>query len=54
MNIDVMSSLDRRRDDFAKTQNTCADLFLFNRKAQIKKDTQALLRDKIVDMCQKV
>ncbi len=45
-----MSSLNRRRDDVAKTQNVCADLFLFNRKVQIKKKIQILLRDKIVNM----
>ncbi len=50
MNIDVMSSLNRRRDDVAKTQNASAELFLFNRKAQIKKEIQILLRDKIVNM----
>jgi uncharacterized protein len=45
-----MSSLNRRRDDVARTQNACADLFLFSRKAQIKKEIQTLLRDKTVDM----
>ncbi len=50
MNIDVMSSLNKRRDDVARTQNACADLFLFNRKAQIKKEIQILLRDKTVNM----
>jgi uncharacterized protein len=45
-----MSSLDRRRDDVAKTQNACADLSLFSRKAQIKKEIQTLLRDKTVNM----
>jgi hypothetical protein len=45
-----MSSLDRRRDDVAKTQYVCADLFLFNRKAQIKKEIQTLLRGKTVNM----
>ncbi len=44
MSIDVMSSLDRRRDDVARTQNACADLFLFNRKAQIKKNTNFIAR----------
>ncbi len=50
MNIDVISSLNRRRDDVARTQNACADLFLFTRKVQIKKEIQTLLRDKTVDM----
>ncbi len=50
MCIDVMSSLDRRRDDVARTQNACADLFLFSRKAQIEKEIQTLLRDKTVNM----
>jgi hypothetical protein len=45
-----MSSLNRRRDDVAKTQNACADLFLFSRKVQIEKEIQTLLRDKTVDM----
>jgi hypothetical protein len=45
-----MSSLDRRRDDVAKTQKACAELFLFSRKAQIKKEIQILLRDKTVNM----
>jgi hypothetical protein len=45
-----MSSLDRRRDNVAKTQNACADLFLFSPKAQIKKEIQTLLRDKTVNM----
>jgi hypothetical protein len=45
-----MSSLDRRRDDVARTQNACADLFLFSRKAQIEKEIQTLLRDKTVNM----
>jgi hypothetical protein len=45
-----MSSLNKRRDDVAKTQNACAVLFLFNRKAQIEKKIQTLLRDKTVDM----
>jgi hypothetical protein len=45
-----VSSLDKRRDDVAKTQNACADLFLFSRKAQIEKKIQTLLRDKTVDM----
>jgi hypothetical protein len=45
-----MSSLDKDRDDVAKTQNACADLFLFSRKAQRKKKIQILLRDKIVNM----
>jgi hypothetical protein len=45
-----MSSLNRRRDDVARTQNACADLFLFSRKAQIEKEIQTLLRDKIVNM----
>jgi hypothetical protein len=50
VNIDVISSLNRRRDDVARTQNACADLFLFTRKVQIKKEIQILLRDKTVDM----
>jgi hypothetical protein len=50
MSIDVMSSLDRRRDDVARTQNACADLSLFSRKTQIEKEIQTLLRDKTVDM----
>ncbi len=45
-----MSSLDRRRDDVARTQNACADLFLFSRKAQIEKEIQTLLRDKTINM----
>jgi cytochrome bd-type quinol oxidase subunit 1 len=45
-----MSSLNRRRDDVARTQNACADLFLFIRKAQIEKKIQTLLRDKTVNM----
>jgi cytochrome bd-type quinol oxidase subunit 1 len=45
-----MSSLDKRRDDVARTQNACADLFLFSEKAQIEKEIQTLLRDKTVDM----
>jgi hypothetical protein len=45
-----MSSLNKRRDDVAKTQKACAELFLFNRKAQIKKEIQTLLRDKTVNM----
>ncbi len=45
-----MSSLDRRRDDVARTQNACADLSLFRRKAQIKKEIQTLLRDKTVNI----
>jgi hypothetical protein len=45
-----MSSLNRRRDDVARTQNMCANLFLFSRKVSIKKEIQTLLRDKIVNM----
>jgi hypothetical protein len=45
-----MSSLNKHRDDVARTQNACADLFLFNRKAQLEKEIQILLRDKIVNM----
>ncbi len=45
-----MSSLDRRRDDVAKTQNARTNLFLFNRKTQIEKEIQILLRDKITNM----
>ncbi len=45
-----MSSLDRRRDDVAKTQNARTNLSLFSRKAQIKKEIQTLLRDKTANM----
>jgi hypothetical protein len=45
-----MSSLDRRRDDVAKTQNARMNLSLFNRKAQIEKEIQTLLRDKTANM----
>jgi hypothetical protein len=45
-----MSSLDKRRDDVARTQNARADLFLFSRKAQIEKEIQTLLRDKTINM----
>ncbi len=45
-----MSSLNKRRDDVAKTQYVCTDLFLFNQKAQIKKKIQTLLRNKIMNM----
>ncbi len=45
-----MSSLDKRRDDVAKTQNARMNLFLFNRKTQIKKEIQTLLRDKTANM----
>ncbi len=45
-----MSSLDRCRDDVARTQNVCTNLFLLDRKTQIKKKIQILLRDKIVNM----
>jgi hypothetical protein len=45
-----MSSLDRRRDDVAKTQNARTNSSLFNRKAQIKKEIQTLLRDKTANM----
>ncbi len=50
MNIDVMSSLDRRRDNVAKTQNVYTNLSLFNWKIQIKKEIQTLLRDKTTNM----
>jgi hypothetical protein len=45
-----MSSLDRRRDDVAKTQNARTNLSLSSRKAQIKKEIQILLRDKTTNM----
>jgi hypothetical protein len=45
-----MSSLDKRRDDVAKTQNARTNLSLFNRKTQIKKKIQILLRDKTANM----
>jgi hypothetical protein len=45
-----MSSLDKRRDDVTKTQNARTNLSLFNRKAQIKKEIQTLLRDKTANM----
>jgi hypothetical protein len=45
-----MSSLDRRRDDVARTQNARTNLSLFNRKIQIKKEVQNLLRDKTANM----
>jgi hypothetical protein len=45
-----MSSFDRRRDDVARTQNACTNLSLFNRKAQIEKEIQTLLRDKTANM----
>ncbi len=45
-----MSSLNRRRDDVARTQNAYADFILFSRKVEIKKEIQILLRDKIVNM----
>jgi hypothetical protein len=45
-----MSSLDKRRDDVAKTQNARADLFLFSRKTQIEKEIQTLLRNKTINM----
>jgi hypothetical protein len=45
-----MSSLDKRRDDVARTQNARTNLSLFNRKAQIKKEIQTLLRDKTANM----
>jgi hypothetical protein len=45
-----MSSLDKRRDDVAKTQNARTNLSLFSRKAQIKKEIQTLLRDKTANM----
>ncbi len=41
-----MSSLNKRRDDVARTQNARMNFFLFNRKIQIKKEIQTLLRDK--------
>ncbi len=45
-----MSLLDKRRDDVARTQNARMNLSLFNRKIQIKKEIQTLLRDKIANM----
>ncbi len=45
-----MSSFDRRRDDVARTQNARTNLLLFNRKVQIKKEIQTLLRDKTANM----
>jgi hypothetical protein len=45
-----MSSFNKRRDDVARTQNARTNLFLFNRKAQIEKEIQTLLRDKIANM----
>ncbi len=45
-----MSSLDRRCDDVARTQNARMNLSLFNRKIQIKKKIQTLLRDKTANM----
>jgi hypothetical protein len=45
-----MSSLDRRRDDVARTQNARTNLSLFSRKTQIKKEIQTLLRDKTANM----
>jgi hypothetical protein len=45
-----MSSFNRRRDDIAKTQNAYTNLFLFNRKPQIKKEIQILLRDKTANI----
>ncbi len=45
-----MSSLDRRRDDVARTQNARMNLSLSSRKAQIKKEIQTLLRDTTANM----
>jgi TPP-dependent indolepyruvate ferredoxin oxidoreductase alpha subunit len=45
-----MSSLDRRRDDVARTQNARTNLSLFSQKTQIKKEIQILLRDKTANM----
>ncbi len=45
-----MSSFNKGRDDVAKTQNARTNLFLFNRKTQIKKKIQTLLRDKTTNM----
>ncbi len=45
-----MSSLDRRRDDVARTQNARMNLSLSSWKAQIKKEIQTLLRDKTANM----
>jgi hypothetical protein len=45
-----MSSLDRRRDDVARTQNARTNLSLSSRKAQIEKEIQTLLRDKTANM----
>jgi hypothetical protein len=45
-----MSSLHERRDDVAKTQNARTNLSLFNRKIEIKKEIQTLLRDKTANM----
>ncbi len=45
-----MSSLDKRRDDVARTQNARMNLSLSSRKIQIKKEIQTLLRDKTANM----
>ncbi len=45
-----MSSFDKRRDDVARTQNARTNLFLSNRKIQIRKEIQTLLRDKTANM----
>ncbi len=45
-----MSSLDRRRDDVARTQNARMNLSLSSRKVQIEKEIQTLLRDKTANM----
>jgi FKBP-type peptidyl-prolyl cis-trans isomerase (trigger factor) len=45
-----MSSLDRRRDDVAKTQNARTNSSLSSRKDQIEKEIQTLLRDKTANM----
>ncbi len=45
-----MSSLDRRRDDVARTQKTRINSSLFSRKTQIEKEIQTLLRDKTANM----
>jgi hypothetical protein len=45
-----MSSLDKRRDDVAKTQNARTNLFLSSREVQIEKEIQILLRDKTANV----
>jgi type III secretory pathway component EscR len=45
-----MSLFNKRRDDIARTQNARTNLFLFSRKAQIKKEIQTLLRDKTANI----